>query len=606
MNLAFTLDGFRWLYFITATVSWLFTLLFTPRYMKHYAHKTRYYVFTIITFLATVGVFLSADLMTTFVFFEIMSFTSYVWVAQDEKKASLRAADTYMAVAVFGGLVLLMGLFLLQRVAGTLVIADLPDAVSEKSAKELLPAAFCLFFGFGAKAGAFPLHIWLPKAHPVAPAPASALLSGILTKAGVYGILITAFLIVPGKTFGLFVLIIGLITMVLGAVLALFSVDLKRTLACSSMSQIGFILSGIGAGTMIENAALGAKGAVLHMMNHSLIKLVLFLCAGVIFENLHELNLNRIQGFGRKKPILMLSFLFGALGIGGIPLFNGYVSKTLLHEAIVETGEHLGTLSTVFEWIFLVSGGFTVAYMTKLFICLFVEKNKDASTQEKFDANKDYMSLLQGICIFVPALSLLVFGTFANRITERIGSASLGFVNVLTDCEPLSYFSFECLKGGAISILIGAVIYVFAVRFLLHKETYIDAWPKRLDLEDLLYRPLLLKWLPGLFGAVFGCLDRFADSVIACLRKIVFRPIYESKSFGPGEALPYYLGSFLDNMHRVFTKKEKNPTYKERLKLVFTEWHDGRWMVYRTLSYGLMMACVGIFLVLIYILILVF
>ena len=134
------------------------------------------------------GVFLSADLLTTFVFFELMSFTSYVWVAQEENVASLRAAETYLAVAVIGGMVLLMGIFLLYRELGTLEIAELARAAESLRDKRILYAAgTCMLVGFGAKAGAFPLHIWLPRAHPVAPAPASALLSGILTKTGKIG-----------------------------------------------------------------------------------------------------------------------------------------------------------------------------------------------------------------------------------------------------------------------------------------------------------------------------------------------------------------------------------------------------------------------------------
>ena len=135
-------------------------------------------------------------------------------------------------------------------------------------------AGFCLLFGFGAKAGSFPLHIWLPKAHPVAPAPASALLSGILTKAGIFGVLMLSTDLFRGdQLWGRVILYLGCATMVLGAVLAVFSMDLKRTLACSSVSQIGFILVGIGVSTLLraENA-LAARGALLHMVNHSLIK----------------------------------------------------------------------------------------------------------------------------------------------------------------------------------------------------------------------------------------------------------------------------------------------------------------------------------------------
>src|SRR5699024_5013413 len=147
----------------------------------------------------------------------------------------------------------------------------------EEKRTALYAAGGLALAGFGAKAGMFPLHIWLPKAHPVAPAPASALLSGILTKSGVFGILLLSrYLFWAELSWSQVVLALGVVTMVLGAVLALFSIDLKRTLACSSMSQIGFILVGVAMqGFLGHENALAAWGTVLHMLNHSLIKLVL-------------------------------------------------------------------------------------------------------------------------------------------------------------------------------------------------------------------------------------------------------------------------------------------------------------------------------------------
>ena len=245
-----------------------------------------------------------ADLFTLFVFFEMMSFTSYVWVAQNETPEAIRAGQTYLAVAVIGGMALLAGLLLLRHLLGTLTFAELQAAVNALPAEKrttLYVAGGLALTGFGAKAGMFPLHIWLPKAHPVAPAPASALLSGILTKSGVFGVLILSRCLfwaeIPWNTA---VLALGVVTMVLGAVLALFSVDLKRTLACSSMSQIGFILVGVAMqGFLTGENALAAWGTVLHMLNHSLIKLVLFVAAGVIYVGTHSLDLNEIRGWGR-------------------------------------------------------------------------------------------------------------------------------------------------------------------------------------------------------------------------------------------------------------------------------------------------------------------
>ena len=190
-GLSFMLDGFRALYAVVAGVMWLATSMLSRDYFAHhYRNRNRYYLFYLLTLGATLGVFLSADLFTTFIFFEVMSFTSYTWVAHDETPGALRAAETYLAVAIIGGMVMLMGLFLLEHALGTLRIDALYAAAEACPDKGVLWAAgVCILFGFGAKAGMFPLHIWLPKAHPVAPAPASALLSGILTKSGVFGVI---------------------------------------------------------------------------------------------------------------------------------------------------------------------------------------------------------------------------------------------------------------------------------------------------------------------------------------------------------------------------------------------------------------------------------
>ena len=233
LGMTFTLEGFRIIYGIVAALMWMMATILSKEYFAHHENRNRFYLFLLLTLGATMGVFLSADLFTTFIFFEIMSFTSYVWVAQEENAPSLRAAATYLAVAVLGGLVMLMGLFILYHEFGTVDMASLrtlADGMEDR--RVLYSAGVCMLVGFGAKAGAFPLHIWLPKAHPVAPAPASALLSGILTICGVFGILVlTAEVFFHDVTWGGVILTLGVIGMFTGAVLAVFSVNLKRTLA---------------------------------------------------------------------------------------------------------------------------------------------------------------------------------------------------------------------------------------------------------------------------------------------------------------------------------------------------------------------------------------
>lgn len=675
-GIRFCLDGFRLIYTLIAVLMWSVSGIFSREYMAHYSKKKRYYLFFWITFLATIGVFLSADLYTTFIFFEIMSLTSYVWVAFDEKKESLRAAETYLAVAIIGGMVMLMGLFLLYHDLGTVKIDEIWAAAvwaAETGHKDrLYIAGALLLFGFGAKAGCFPLHIWLPKAHPVAPAPASALLSGILTKTGIFGIIVISTRIFGNDGFwGIFLTGLGLITMFLGACLALFSINLKRTLACSSVSQIGFILTGTGMAVLLsyagENSAIAARGAFLHMVNHSLFKLVLFLCAGTVFMNLHQLDLNEIRGFGRKKPLLAFCFLMGALGISGIPGWSGYISKTLIHESMVEYQKAVaegiagaGNLVqagsrfvrsrefsfaaklldnpgfwSAAEWIFLITGGMTFAYMLKLFFALFVEKHP--KRQKEFDdMSGSYIKKSSAAAMAFPAVLLPLMGFFPAITMNRLADFGEGFFLSRGMEHSVHYFHFNNLKGGLISIGIGIFLYGVIVRQWLIKESvYIDRWPKGMDLENLLYRPVLQNLLPGVFGMIFSLLDKYlisvivklfleissffcrimdhmADGIILLARKTTHRQLGEPKSSAEKNQFARKIGKILDiwaELKFFFQKKRNKDKHLEKLvshipELIRKEEEIIKvgCLVEESFSFGLMLFCIGLFLTLGYLL----
>ena len=618
LGLHFCLDGFRGVYGIVAAFMWMMTLLFSREYLGHEKHLGRYYFFQLVTLNATLGVFLSADLFTTFIFFEIMSFTSYVWVAQEETKGALKAAETYLAVAVIGGLVLLMGLFLLYHTLGTLEMSELLSAAAACEDKGVLYiAGVCALVGFGAKAGAFPLHIWLPKAHPVAPAPASALLSGILTKAGVFGILaVSSNIFLHDQRWGLLLLFLGLCTMFGGALLAVFSVDLKRTLACSSMSQIGFILTCIVMqGILGEENGLAARGTLLHMVNHSLIKLALFMIAGVVVMNLHKLDLNDIRGFGRKKPLLNACFLAGALGISGIPLFNGYISKTLLHESIVEGAELAVELSGFLkaaEWVFLFSGGMTLAYMTKLYVALFVEKNSSVKEQKRFDGMRKYMNPISAFAIVGSSAILPVLGFLPHLVTDKIADLGQGFMNFNGEIHAVSYFSFENLKGGLISIGIGAALYWCIRKFLMAEKQgireYRNCWPDWLDMEGLIYRPLLLTALPFLARVFCRIFDSLVDGIVVLLRKTIYRDRKIPHELPEGSEFTHLLGEALDwlrNKKRRILRRpapEHEVSFEHRLAMQREKIMETNTIIQRSLSFGLLLFYVGLVFTLIYLL----
>ena len=505
LGISFASGGFHSLMAMLTATGWLAATILSDEYFAHIKRRNRYYLFWLVTLGAAMGVFLSADLYTTFLFFEVMSFTSYVSVVQTEEEEALRAGGTYLAVAVIGGLVTLSGLFLLHFQLGTLQIDQLAQAAAQASDRTLLWVGGLLtLVGFGAKAGAFPLHIWLPTAHPAAPAPASAVLSGVITKTGIYGVaVLSTTLFLHDGSWGAMLAVIGAVTMVLGAVLALCSVDLKRTLACSSVSQIGFILVGLAMQCLLgSHNALAVDGTVLHIVNHSLIKLALFPAAGVIHLSTHSFDLNDIRGFGRNKPMLALVMGIPMLSLAGLPLLNGYVSKTLLHESIVEyihlSGERAWAY-TALEWLFLFAGGLTLAYMLKLFLCIFVERNRlpQEVLDKKWRRHGGYIAPASAAVLLTYVGVMLLLGLLPGYFMDRIAAFGRSFFQGAVPSHAVDYFSVVNLKGAAISLTIGLVVYLLVVRTLLMpkgesgRRYYRDPIPGWLNLEYGLYRPLL-------------------------------------------------------------------------------------------------------------------
>ena len=593
LGISFETGGFHSLMaFLTAT-GWLAATVLSKEYFVHVRNQNRYYMFWLLTLGATMGVFLSADLYSTFIFFEIMSFTSYVFVVQTEEKEAITASGTYLAVAVIGGLVTLSGLFLLYHQLGTLQISELAQAAANASNKHLLwVGGFLTLVGFGAKAGAFPLHIWLPTAHPAAPAPASAVLSGVITKTGIYGVaILSTTLFLHNGTWGMMLAVIGAITMVLGAVLAVCSIDLKRTLACSSVSQIGFILVGLAMQCLLgHHNALAVDGTILHVLNHSLIKMVLFPAAGIIHLSTHSFDLNQIRGFGRGKPLLAVIMGVPMLSLAGLPVLNGYVSKTLLHESIVEyiaLLENGAWLFTVLEWLFLFAGGLTFAYMLKLFICIFAEKNTQPKQSEP---EKKYIAQASAVVLMIYVAIMLLLGGTPDRTMDRITAFARGFFHGEAPAHVVHYFSFVNLKGALISLAIGTVVYLLIVRTLLitkEGKRYWDPIPKWCDLEYRVYRPLLTLFAQILL--MFAVVVDKIGPLILC--KVV--PFIYAKGY-------HWIQNGWNQMIRLVTGSEYHP--RPGLEQAVDDQHFGRYSdhpqtqkgIMNTFAFGLLLTGLGL------------
>ena len=519
--------GFRSVIALLCTLCWGVSTVFSREYLRHDGAAARFQLFWLPTLGATLGVFLAGDLFTLFVCFELMSFTSYVLVLHTQAPDARKGSDTYLAVAVVCGMIALPGLFLLQAELGTLSISALAEAAAGKSAAALLPAGLLLLVGFAAKAGTVPLHVWLPMAHPAAPAPASAVLSGIITKTGVFGLAVLTVQLFPQSPFwGNLLLGLGLANMLLGAVLALLGTDLKYIFACSSVSQIGFVLTGLGMQVLLgSHNALAVSGTVLHICNHALIKLVLFNMAGAIQHDAHTLDLNALRGWGRGKPLAAALMAVPMLSIAGVPGFSGYVSKTLLHEGLVEhihALEAAGASALAYqagEWVFLFSGGLTAAYMLKVFLCLFT-----GPAPEPRKTKKGYLSAPSAWAFALVCAVLVLGGMFPNALMEPLANFCYGFFHG-HDPHAVGYFVWVNLKGACISLAVGGCVFLLAAGGLLRSRRtglWRNGRPAWLDLEGRVYRPLLLRILPDVGALAARCLDLLAVFPMAVGAKLLY------------------------------------------------------------------------------------
>jgi multicomponent Na+:H+ antiporter subunit D len=340
-ELVLAADPIALLFISLSAVLWLITTVFAIGYLEGSPHRGRFFGFFSLAVTATMGIALAGNLLTFFIFYELLTLTTYPLVVHRGTPKALAAGRTYLAYTLGGGAVLLVGVVWMQVLAGPLDFTS-GGAVGETLASEARPELIAIYFlliaGCGVKAALVPVHGWLPQAM-VAPAPVSALLHAVaVVKAGVYGIVrITYDLygIEVAAAIGVLtpLAIVAAITIIYGSLRALTQDDLKRRLAYSTVSQLSYITLGVAT-----VAPLAMAGALVHLVNQGLMKVTLFFCAGSIAETLGKHKISELSGVGARMPVTMTCFTICAFGMIGVPPVAGFVSKWYLGLGGLEAG----------------------------------------------------------------------------------------------------------------------------------------------------------------------------------------------------------------------------------------------------------------------------
>ena len=413
LSIALRLDAAgKWFGMLIAAM-WAAVGLFSFEYMEGEENPGRFYLFYMLTLGVLEGLSMSANLVTMYMFYELMTLLSLPLVLHEMDKEAVAAGIKYLLYSVLGASMALFGMFFFRRYGATLDFVPGGVLTGESAVGHegiLRAAAFLMLLGFGVKAGMFPLHGWLPTAHPVAPAPASAVLSGVITKAGVLGALRVVYYL-AGASFlrGTWVqwawMGLTLFTVFMGSMMAYREDLLKKRLAYSTVSQVSYVLFGLS--TMTE---MGFVGALLHIVFHSCIKNGLFLSAGAIIHQTGKKRVSELRGIGKQMPVVMWCFLIVSAGLIGIPPTGGFVSKWYL------AGGALALEGTNFSWIgpatLLVSAILTAGYLLTVVIrAFFPGEDFDPTTAPKAEPG---WRMLLPLCLL--AAAALFLGMFPGRL----------------------------------------------------------------------------------------------------------------------------------------------------------------------------------------------
>ncbi len=395
-------------------------MIYSAAYMSRDSGLSYYYTLTLLVLTAMMGIVLTGDFFNFFVFLEIMSFSSYGLVAFRRSAHSIEASVKYLFLNSLGASFILLSIVMLYGSVGTLNIADLAvklAAYQGMAVPTVLVLALALFVtGIMIKVAMVPFHTWLADAFTAAPTAISALLAGPAAVIGIYWVARLPYL--PfGTPVGIILIAFGLVSMVVGVLMAMMQKDFKRMLAYHVISQKGYMVLGIGLGTI--GAAFGTQGGLFHLLNHSTYKALLFMCAGAVLYQAKSQKFDELGGLGKNMPWTAAAFLVGALAISGIPPLNGFVSKYLIYLAGLQAGAPWITAIAV------IVSALTLASFIKAFSSVFLGQRPTrlAETREAPKLMLFAMLAMAAICVIVgllPALGFDIIGPAASASQNPI------------------------------------------------------------------------------------------------------------------------------------------------------------------------------------------
>ena len=415
LDLYFRVDDLGRLFAAVVILVWVLSGIYAFEYMKHEKEEKRYFGFYVMVFGVLHGLVFSGNMVTFYLFYELMTLLSVPLILHNRSREAIMGGLKYLFYSLFGAYMVLFGLFFLNKYAVSLNF--LPGGVLDLAAvagneKLLLVVAFSMIIGFSVKAGMFPLHAWLPTAHPVAPAPASAVMSGIIVKAGVLGMIRVVYYLI-GADFirGTWVqntwLILSLITVFMGSMLAYREKVMKKRLAYSTVSQASYILFGLA---LLQPQ--GMMGSLLHVVFHAVIKSCLFLSAGAIIYKTHRTNVEELRGIGKEMPVTIWCYTFASAALIGIPPASGFISKWYLATGALVSG--LGVFSWLGPVVLLTSALLTAGYLLPITVNGFLP----GADFEYHNLQKKEPNLTMLVPLLILAALAVLLGIFPGVLTD--------------------------------------------------------------------------------------------------------------------------------------------------------------------------------------------